>query len=213
MHSLTTRARHFPFPSIELMLPEVLKHPGPRGRCGWAWWRAAGPALPGFRAGCDYGNHDLLVWGRDDRTRDRSDPRPPVDPILYEPSVRDARTYVRIAQEQTGPIGAPVAFDYIWGEALEVLKRFGPDVRLINLETSVTTSNDYWEGERIHYRMHPANIRCLTSAGIDCCVLANNHVLDWGARGCWRRSGRWKDAASRRRVPGTTPSERRRRSH
>src|SRR5439155_23713309 len=29
----------------------------------------------------------------------------------------------------------------------------------------------------------PANIGCLTIAGIDCCVLANNHVLDWGASG------------------------------
>src|SRR5262249_52960248 len=35
----------------------------------------------------------------------------------------------------------------------------------------------------IHYRMHPANVRCLTVVGVDCCVLANNHVLDWGTRG------------------------------
>jgi poly-gamma-glutamate synthesis protein (capsule biosynthesis protein) len=31
--------------------------------------------------------------------------------------------------------------------------------------------------------MHPRNIACLTAAGIDCCCLANNHVLDWGYRG------------------------------
>ena len=31
--------------------------------------------------------------------------------------------------------------------------------------------------------MHPANIGCLGAAKIDCCVLANNHVLDWGRRG------------------------------
>jgi poly-gamma-glutamate synthesis protein (capsule biosynthesis protein) len=31
--------------------------------------------------------------------------------------------------------------------------------------------------------MHPKNIPCLTAAGIDCCVLANNHVLDWGYKG------------------------------
>ena len=36
---------------------------------------------------------------------------------------------------------------------------------------------------RIHYRMHPANVSCLTAARIDCCVLANNHVLDWGYTG------------------------------
>jgi hypothetical protein len=31
--------------------------------------------------------------------------------------------------------------------------------------------------------MHPKNIRCITAAGIDCCVLANNHALDWGTAG------------------------------
>jgi poly-gamma-glutamate synthesis protein (capsule biosynthesis protein) len=31
--------------------------------------------------------------------------------------------------------------------------------------------------------MHPANVPCLTAARIDCCVLANNHVLDWGYAG------------------------------
>ena len=58
-----------------------------------------------------------------------------------------------------------------------------PDVRIINLETSVTRSEDYWQDKGINYRMHPKNIPCLTSAGIDCCVLANNHVLDWGYAG------------------------------
>jgi poly-gamma-glutamate synthesis protein (capsule biosynthesis protein) len=28
--------------------------------------------------------------------------------------------------------------------------------------------------------MNPANVACLVAAGIDCGVLANNHVLDWG---------------------------------
>jgi poly-gamma-glutamate synthesis protein (capsule biosynthesis protein) len=76
-----------------------------------------------------------------------------------------------------------VSFDYIWGDALGVLKRVEPSVRLVNLETSVTTSRDHRKGKTIHYRMHPANIRCLKTAGIDCCVLANNHVLDWGYAG------------------------------
>jgi poly-gamma-glutamate capsule biosynthesis protein CapA/YwtB (metallophosphatase superfamily) len=107
----------------------------------------------------------------------------PVDPALYEPCVRDARAYVQLAEERTGPIAAPVDFGYVWGDALDILDRVGPAVRLINLETSVTTSDSHWERKTIHYRMHPANIRCLTSAGIDCCVLANNHVLDWGVAG------------------------------
>jgi poly-gamma-glutamate synthesis protein (capsule biosynthesis protein) len=35
----------------------------------------------------------------------------------------------------------------------------------------------------INYRMSPANAACLGAARIDCCVLANNHVLDWGRAG------------------------------
>ena len=31
--------------------------------------------------------------------------------------------------------------------------------------------------------MNPENVGCLTAARIDCCVLANNHVLDWGLSG------------------------------
>jgi poly-gamma-glutamate synthesis protein (capsule biosynthesis protein) len=31
--------------------------------------------------------------------------------------------------------------------------------------------------------MHPENVGCITAAGIDCCVLANNHTLDWGRAG------------------------------
>jgi poly-gamma-glutamate synthesis protein (capsule biosynthesis protein) len=31
--------------------------------------------------------------------------------------------------------------------------------------------------------MNPGNIGCLTAAGVDCCVLANNHVLDWSVTG------------------------------
>lgn len=31
--------------------------------------------------------------------------------------------------------------------------------------------------------MNPGNIPCITAAKIDCCVLANNHVLDWGYAG------------------------------
>jgi poly-gamma-glutamate synthesis protein (capsule biosynthesis protein) len=56
-------------------------------------------------------------------------------------------------------------------------------VSLINLETSITVSNDYWKGKGIHYRMNPQNIASLTAADIDVCALANNHVLDWGHAG------------------------------
>jgi len=57
-----------------------------------------------------------------------------------------------------------------------------PDLRIINLETSVTRRDTWWP-KGINYRMHPDNVPCLTAAGIDCCVLANNHVLDFGPAG------------------------------
>jgi poly-gamma-glutamate capsule biosynthesis protein CapA/YwtB (metallophosphatase superfamily) len=107
----------------------------------------------------------------------------PSDPAIHEPYVKDARRYVEIAEKVNGPIPRPVAPGYIWGDALDTLERVAPDLRIINLETSVTKSDDYWEGKEIHYRMHPENTDCITAAKIDVCSLANNHVLDWGYAG------------------------------
>lgn len=106
-----------------------------------------------------------------------------VDPTLHEPYVRRADIYVGLAEEANGPIDKPVDFAYVWGDAIEELKRTDPDARIINLETAITTSDDFWPSKGIHYRMHPQNVRTLTAARIDCCVLANNHVLDWGYAG------------------------------
>ncbi|WP_092998785.1 CapA family protein [Thiohalomonas denitrificans] len=105
------------------------------------------------------------------------------DPVIHEPYVRDARDYLKLAEIANGPIPRPVDFGYIWGDALDVLGAAAPDARIINLETSITTSPDYWPRKGINYRMHPGNTPCLTAAHIDCCVLANNHVMDWGYSG------------------------------
>jgi poly-gamma-glutamate synthesis protein (capsule biosynthesis protein) len=107
----------------------------------------------------------------------------PSRPNLYEGYVTDAREYVRLAEQASGPIARPVALDYVWGEALAEIDRRAPQLRIVNLETAVTTAEDAWPGKGIHYRMHPANVGCLTAARIDACVLANNHVLDWGREG------------------------------
>lgn len=106
-----------------------------------------------------------------------------VDPRLYEPWVKDARRYVDLAEAEHGEIPAPVPYDYVWGDALAELDRAAPAARIVNLETAVTTHGVPWPGKGIHYRMHPENAPVLTAAGIDCCVLANNHVLDWGRPG------------------------------
>jgi poly-gamma-glutamate synthesis protein (capsule biosynthesis protein) len=105
------------------------------------------------------------------------------EPHLFEPYMRSALGYVELAERACGPLARPVGFDYIWGDALAELERAAPEARIINLETSLTTSEDARADKRIHYRAHPANAPCLTVAKIDCCVLANNHVLDWGVRG------------------------------
>lgn len=107
----------------------------------------------------------------------------PSDPVLHEPYVRDARRYVELTEKISGPIPRDVDPAYIWGDALDELERVAPDLRIINLETSITRSADYWKGKEVLYRMHPENIDCLIRAGIDACSLANNHVLDWGYAG------------------------------
>jgi poly-gamma-glutamate synthesis protein (capsule biosynthesis protein) len=75
-----------------------------------------------------------------------------------------------------------VDFSYIWGVALQALKHPRVDLRLVNLETAVTRRGQP-QPKGINYRMNPANLPLLETAGIDCCVLANNHVLDWGEQG------------------------------
>lgn len=59
-------------------------------------------------------------------------------PELHEDYVSDALTYVELAEKANGPIPRPVDFGYIWGDALAELKRRALDVRIVNLETSVT---------------------------------------------------------------------------
>ncbi|HSN19231.1 MAG TPA: CapA family protein [Usitatibacter sp.] len=107
----------------------------------------------------------------------------PGAPRLYEACVQSALDYVRLAELESGPIAAPVGFDYVWGDALEVLEAKRPDARIVNLETAVTARGAPWPDKGIHYRMHPANVAALAAARIDACALANNHVLDWGREG------------------------------
>jgi poly-gamma-glutamate capsule biosynthesis protein CapA/YwtB (metallophosphatase superfamily) len=107
----------------------------------------------------------------------------PGDPRLRERFVDDARTYVELAEHASGPIPHPVEATWPWGDALTVLDTVAPDVRVINLETSVTRSDEFEPGKDVHYRMHPDNLACLLAAQPDVCVLANNHVLDFGRPG------------------------------
>jgi len=107
----------------------------------------------------------------------------PGDPQIYESYMKSARGYVEIAERDHGPIPRPVSFDYIWGDALAELERVSPHARVINLETSITAHDEPWPDKGINYRMHPDNVPCLSALKVDCCALANNHVMDWGRAG------------------------------
>ena len=107
----------------------------------------------------------------------------PGNPRLHEPYIDNATAYVALGAQQSGPMHHPVDPSYIWGDALQEFQREQPEAKVINLETAITQSEAYWHGKDVHYRMNPENVACLTAAGIDCCVLANNHMLDWGISG------------------------------
>ena len=107
----------------------------------------------------------------------------PCSPELYEGWVRDARDYVKLAEQANGRIPIPLPPAHIWGEALPEIDKHRPDLRLVNLETAVTTHGHPWPAKGIHYRMSPRHVAALQAAHIDVCSLANNHVLDWGVEG------------------------------
>jgi poly-gamma-glutamate capsule biosynthesis protein CapA/YwtB (metallophosphatase superfamily) len=107
----------------------------------------------------------------------------PGDPGLREPWLRDAWAYVELAEAVNGRIPRAAGFSWPWGDAVQVLDHIKPDVRVINLETSITRSDEFAPGKSVHYRMNPGNLPCLTAARPDACALANNHVLDFGRHG------------------------------
>ncbi len=101
------------------------------------------------------------------------------DPTLHERHVNDARTYVSMAEQEHGSVPTPVSHRYPWGDAAKVIQNRGPDLRLANLETAITTHDRPWSDKAVHYRMHPENVGTLQVPGLDALVLANNHALDW----------------------------------
>jgi len=106
----------------------------------------------------------------------------PSEPTICEPYMNSAKEYVALAECTNGPLPRSVEFLHPWGDALAELNYRQPDLRVINLETSVTRCA-MAEPKGINYRMSPENFPAVRDAQIDCCVLANNHVLDWGRPG------------------------------
>jgi poly-gamma-glutamate synthesis protein (capsule biosynthesis protein) len=102
---------------------------------------------------------------------------------LHERYVHDARSYVALATRRNGPVPRGVAPTWPWGDALATMDGFGPSVRIFNLETSVTRSDDVAVGKPVTYRMSPDNTAVLEVARAHVWTLANNHVLDYGTDG------------------------------
>ncbi len=107
----------------------------------------------------------------------------PGAPVLHEPYMHDARGYVRLAEHANGPIPRPADWPWPWGEVLALLDDAAPDVRLINLETTITADGEFADRKPVCYRMHPDNLPALTAFRPDVCALANNHILDFGYQG------------------------------
>lgn len=150
------------------------------GRCDWTWLQSTPMAMMGITARPDitlFLCGDVMTGRGIDQVLENS-----VDPTLYERYVKSALDYVHLAEATNGPLPRPLSFEYPWGDVLPLLRREAPDLRLINLETAIT-ERGVPHSKCIHYRMHPLNVPCLAALGVDGAVLANNHVLDWGAEG------------------------------
>jgi len=83
------------------------------------------------------------------------------DPTLYEGNGLNAHDYTRLAVQRYGPL--PDASQrgpaYVWGDTLSPNgETVNYDVRIINLETAVTTSMKPWPRKAVHYKMHPLNL-------------------------------------------------------
>lgn len=107
----------------------------------------------------------------------------PCDPELHEIRVRDARYYIHAAEALHGPVRRPAPYPWPWGSALPAIDAADPAARVINLETSITCRSTFLPGKGIHYRMSPENLPAVLAVRPDVCVLANNHVLDFGRPG------------------------------
>ncbi len=110
-----------------------------------------------------------------------------VDGKIHESYMKHATGYVTLAVRQNGPLPKNEVKErgsnYIWGDLIKTFQNV-PDIMISNLETALTTSNDFAKWKGINYRAHPLNVQSLKAFGSGSIVtLANNHVLDWGVDG------------------------------
>lgn len=99
-----------------------------------------------------------------------------------------------VAHAAGEPLPRPVCFAYPWGDALTLLRREQPDLRLVSLEATITARGTP-SAMPVQARLPPQQLPALAALGVDGVVLANHHVLDWGQEGlhdtlqCLRQAG------------------------
>ncbi len=103
------------------------------------------------------------------------------DPELKESFIKDARYYVPDEMKKFTQPGNFVLDNYIWNDLLKDPNFLESDLKIVNLETSVTESDEYDLQKEIHYKMHPKNVPVLKY--VDFCSIANNHIMDFGRTG------------------------------
>lgn len=127
---------------------------------------------------------------------------PAGSPLLR--SMRSALDYVHDAGAAPGAgradasapdqLPRPVCFEYPWGDALPLLRKEAPDLRLANLEACITARGTP-ASPQIHARLPPRQLPVLAALGVQGVVLAGPHALDWGPHGlhdtlhCLRQAG------------------------
>lgn len=106
----------------------------------------------------------------------------PSDPRPLEGSTSSPKAHLSLIESARGKMMRPLAPESVWNDLLPDLRSTQIDLRLINLECAITTSEDL-QPRPFATRLHPGNLRFLQAIAPDFCCLANNHTMDWGAAG------------------------------
>lgn len=72
-------------------------------------------------------------------------------------------------------------YDYAWRDVGEIFQK--DDFTLLNLETSVTESDEKWPDKEFNFRSKPKHAAEMQRQSVEGVSLANNHTLDFGRKG------------------------------
>ncbi len=104
----------------------------------------------------------------------------PSDPTLYESYVTSALGYVELAERAHGPIPRDCPSTMF---GVTRLATSTPRARGAHHQPRDEHHDKHAPGAEGHQLQDAPGQRSLPQGGhVDCCVLANNHVLDWGAK-------------------------------